>query len=190
MGRSLSSGVLTELDAVVKRVEVLVELEYNTTTFRAWSGSTTRTFMGNSFTGVGDLGTMGDIKESGDLTGASAEFALNGASPALVTLALTEARLGKTAKAWLALFDAADNLIDGDSGLIPIYDGDMEVPVVEKGPERSIITQRAVSDFKAVRRTIVRRYTDQDQQIDFPGDVGLEFISTLRDAAFTIKTSA
>lgn len=188
MGRSLTAGVATELEKRVKRVEILVELEYDTITFRAWSGVIDRTFFGNTYQGVGDLGEMGDIRESTELRGARAEFGLNGASPALVSLALNDARFGKSAKAWVGLFDANDNLIDGDAGLIDIYDGDMEVPVVEKRPDTALITQRAVSDFEAVRNTIVRRFTDQDQKIDFTADVGLEFIATLRDASFTIKT--
>jgi len=57
----------------------------------------------------------------------------------------------------------------------------MDVANIQEGPETSIIQMNIESRLVQFDMPLNRMYTLEDQQIDFPNDVGFEFIPDLQD---------
>jgi hypothetical protein len=57
----------------------------------------------------------------------------------------------------------------------------MDTMRIEDSGDTASITVQAESRFIELERTHERRYTDQDQQQLYPGDLGLEYVAGLQD---------
>lgn len=62
-----------------------------------------------------------------------------------------------------------------------LFSGRMDLMNIDDGGETCIISISAESRLIDLDRTRERRYTSEDQKIDFPNDKGLEFVADLQD---------
>lgn len=104
-------------------------------------------------------------------------------------LADTEAALGeyiKTTAAAVALPDATTTyeVID-KNGIVAdpylAFVGRLDVPVIDDAGASCVISMQYESRLIDLQRTRERRWTHEDQQIDFPGDLGFEYVTSLPD---------
>ena len=126
-----------------------------------------------TFLGVGVLGTISGVEESGDLKSRAIQLSLRGVPRDLVVVSLTEHYHGRAARLWVGLLDENHALIDTPALL---FGGLMDTMDTEMGKE-SKITMTVLDRFSRWDTASDIRYTDEQQQARFPGDKGLEFIS-------------
>lgn len=172
--RDLTSGMQLEVLEGTVRPAWLVRMVFDSGTLYVWSGEGDLEWGGNTYTGVGHLGSISDIVETSELRAEGIALTLTGIPSANIGLALADARQGKEVDVWFALLGA---------DLVPVEDpflafsGFTDVPTIEDGPEYSTITFTCESRLIDLERPRHRRYTNEDQQSDYPGDRGFEHVA-------------
>ena len=168
MARDLTAGVITQLQAASVEVGVLFEGEFASGWVRLWSG-------------VGTLLGISGIDETNEIRASGLTVSLSGVPSDLLSAALGDARSGKTGRVYLAFFSGGSIVAD------PIlqFEGRLDVPAIEDGPDTATISISYESELIDLERARERRYTPEDQAIDFPGDLGFDYVAALQDAQIT-----
>ena len=181
MARDLTAGVITQLQAASVEVGVLFEGEFESGWVRLWSGVGTLSWDSKSWSGVGTLLGISGIDETNEIRASGLTVSLSGVPSDLLSAALGDARSGKTGRVYLAFFSSGSIVAD------PIlqFEGRLDVPAIEDGPETATISISYESELIDLERARERRYTPEDQAIDFPGDLGFDYVAALQDAQIT-----
>lgn len=179
-GRTLSADMVTEVSATQLAPILLAKLQFSTPVY-LWSGYGQLGFGGVTYLGIGTFGTISPVEETTDLAARGISMRLSGVPTANVGLALTENYQGRACTIlFAALSPTAGALI---SSPITVFQGKMDVMQISDDGQSAEITMTAESrlmDFKRVREL---RYTDEEQQNLFAGDVGLEFVNDIQEKA-------
>lgn len=178
MTRSLSSGMQAVTTADVVRPIILVEAEFDSATTRMWSGTGDLSWNSETWTGTGQLLRVDAVEESIEMRAVGTTVTLSGIPSELISLALQEDYQGRTLTIYLGAFDDDNNVITSP---VTIFSGRMDVMSISEDGQTSTIevtVENRLIDFERARE---RRYTSEDQKIDFPNDKGFEFVSTIQD---------
>lgn len=181
MARDLTASVITQLQAASVEVGVLFEGEFASGWVRLWSGVGTLSWDGKSWSGVGTLLGISGIDETNEIRASGLTVSLSGVPSDLLSAALGDARSGKTGRVYLAFFSGGSIVAD------PIlqFEGRLDVPAIEDGPDTATISISYESELIDLERARERRYTPEDQAIDYPGDLGFAYVAALQDAQIT-----
>ena len=182
MARALTAGMLAAMATGVLRPLILYEGEFSGGTVRLFSGYGTLDWNGNTFTGSGQMLNITAIQEVSGLQAINFTVSLNGELPSLIALALGQVRRGKSGSVWLGLLDDSNALI-ADPFLC--FKGRADRPDIVPDPAHTVISVAYESRLIDASRRRERRYTSEDQQIDYPDDKGFDFVPALQDAQFT-----
>ncbi len=177
MARDLTAGVITELSASRVRPILFVEVEFSSGFVRFWSGIGDFTWDSKLWTGAGNLLSVTPAGETTTVRANGITMSLSGINPAVLSAVLANAQQGKPATCWLGFLDASDEIV-ADPYLF--FKGRVDVPEIEEGPETATVTITAESQLIELRKVRPRRYTGQDQKIDYPTDLGFDFIPHLK----------
>jgi hypothetical protein len=178
MARNLTGAMATAAAAGTVRPAVFYEGEYTTGTLRLWSGVGSIEWNGQTWTGAGQMLGIAPIEELSDVRAAAFHVSLSGEASAILSANLGAARNGLPGKVWLGFFDDAGALI-ADPFLA--FQGRFDVPDIIDEGERATIQARYESRLIDLDRPRSRRYTDEDQKLDFPNDRGFEYVPKLQD---------
>lgn len=179
MSRGLSTANESAAGARVVRPVLLARLAYDSAAVRVasapfpvsfdWAGTGAEIF-----TGVGDFGGISVIEEGADLQSYGINLQLSGVSQAHLALALGEIYRGRDARVWLGFLDESHALIDDP---FVIFRGRMDTQVIDMA--EGTITLSVTSRLQDWDRERIRRLTDEDQQSEYPGDKGLQFVAQM-----------
>ena len=183
MSRSLSAEMLAVATADIVRPIYLVKAEFDSTppedrNLYLWSGFGDLTFNGKNYLGVGNLLSISAVDESTDLTATGASIVLSGIQSPLLAIARDEDYQGRPITIYLGALDDTGDLIASPTVL---FSGFMDVMTIAETGETSTISVTAENKLIAFDRSYVRRYTAEDQKIDYPNDMGFEFVAKIAD---------
>jgi len=179
MSRTLSLAVAAACAAQQVAPAYLVELVFDSAPLRLWSGRGNITWSGKTFVGTGTLGGISEIEETAKIAANGIELSLSGIPSASISLALTEPYRGRRAYVWLAFFNITTGTMIANP--VPVFAGRMDTMRVKDSGETSTIALSCESKLIDLERPRERRYTHEDQQDLFPGDLGLEFVAGLQE---------
>ena len=180
--RALSSGYQAEVGRSTIYPVLFVELEFDDEFVRMWSGMGHLNWDGKAWTGVGTLLGIDPIQETNELQAVGTQVSLSGVESANLGLALTKDYQGRPARIWLGFFDG-NGAVMADPYLL--FEGKMDqMPIDEQGGT-STISVTVESHLRDLQRSRVRRFTNEDQQQEFPGDKGLEFVAGIQNQPIT-----
>lgn len=182
MSRALTAGMLAAMATGDLRPLILYEGEFSGGTVRLFTGYGSLDWNGYTWTGSGQMLDITAIQEVSDLQAVNFTVSLNGELPSLIALALGQVRRGKSGSVWLGLLDASNALI-ADPFLC--FKGRADRPDIVPDPTHTIISVAYESRLIDAARRRERRYTSEDQQIDYPGDLGFDYVPSLQDTQFT-----
>lgn len=151
---------------------VMAELLPESGPIRVHSGVGDLVYNGNTFLGAGEFGRISDLQESTETDAQGMVMELSGVNPALVSSSLNDEFQGRKARIWIAVLDA-DHQVVGDP--IGPWTFIMDAPDSEVG-ETAVLRLGLENRMADWRRPRVRRYTDADQQQEYPGDRFFEFV--------------
>jgi hypothetical protein len=177
--RDLISALATGIVANVVRPAMLFEGDFQGGFVRVWSGIGDLSWNGYTWTGVGALGGISDIEETDEVKAAGITVALSGIAPEMIALALNSVRQNKEGRLYLALFDGETANLLADPYLC--FEGRLDVAEIDEGPESATVSIKYENRLIDLERSRERRYTHEDQQLDYPGDRGFEYIASLQD---------
>ena len=183
MSRALSAEMLAVATADIVRPIYLVKAEFDSTppedrNLYLWSGFGDLTFNGKNYLGVGNLLSISAVDESTDLTATGASIVLSGIQSPLLAIARDEDYQGRPITIYLGALDDTGDLIASPTVL---FSGFMDVMTISEAGETSTISVTAENKLIAFDRSYVRRYTAEDQKIDYPNDMGFEFVAKIAD---------
>lgn len=178
MARDLTAGMQSEVQAQSLRPVIFYEGEFASGTLRLWTGIGTFSWNGQSWTGAGNLLAISPVVETPDVRAVPMKAQLSGMPPSLVALAYGQTRQGKPGRVWFGAMDAAGTIVP-DPYLA--FVGRLDVTEDEDDDESAMITISYENRLIDLERPRVRRWTHEDQQIDHPGDLGLQYAASLAD---------
>ena len=182
MSRTLTTAFKNAIVDQVVRPLLACELEFSTGTLRFWNGygDLTMTAGGssNTFTGLGDLMNVSAISESDQIEAIGASLSLTGIKSSLISAALSANYTNRNASIFLGLFDTSKSVI---ADVYTLFKGKMDIMKIDEGPESATIVLNLENRLIALDRARNRRYTHEDQQLSFSGDLGFEFVPDLQD---------
>lgn len=189
MPRSLSPSVLAQVLSNQLQPALFVRIAFLTETVYIWSGlgsisvpgpayDPTNSFpYGAGFTGIGWMGQIRAIPQVSDIIASNVTLELSGIPVELVTDAINSVRQNSIATIWLGLMNGTD--VIGDP--VQLFQGSLDVPTITEGATTCNISITCENPLIDLGRAPSRRYTDVDQQIDFPGDTGFFQVQLLQD---------
>ncbi len=176
--RNLTSGIKTEITAKRFRPVVFFKFAFDGGDLNLWTGIGPISWNGDTWEGSGDLLSVSPVRETQKTKAVGVEFSLTGIKTSIVSLALSEDYQGRVAQMWLAMLDTSQNVI---SDPYLNFKGRMDVMTIEDSGDTATISLTAESVLVDLQKPKERRYTDEDQQNEFPGDKGFEFVPGLQE---------
>lgn len=199
MPRTLSPEAITALSSGSPRFVVLVRIETPGLTLRMTSDTGPVTFAGEVYN-PGTLGGIGAVREGSDMAETTIGIDFSGVDLPTLAVAASPEFINSPVSVWLlagggitpATFraDATDITVDtailtademGDFfyGSMLLFSGfTAGAPNISYGQESRVVVQ-CKGKFAALDRPRTERYADQDQQRKYPGDLGMQYASTV-----------
>lgn len=203
MARNVSTQLQQAASASVVFPIIFVEAEFDSSTVRMWSGIGDLSWDAKTWTGGGSLLNVSSIEESTEVKAVGTRVSLSGIPSELLSLALQEDYQGRNLKVYLGAFtDENTFLLNQDGSImlkedggkiiavdeqdiiaepIIIFSGRMDIMTINEGGDTSTVEVTVENRLIDFERTRERRYTSEDQKIDYPNDKGFEFVTSIQD---------
>lgn len=178
MSRNLAAANITQSQADHLVPILFGALEFDEGTEYLHTGIGQITWGGNDWTGVGALGSVEPIEESAVLSPFAVRLTISGLATTFVTRTQNSDIYGRPMKVYVGFLSDGDLVADPDI----IWTGAMDTLTIKLGNENFIALQ-AESELKFFESTNGVRFTDEDQQLRFPGDLGFEYLDDMQEAS-------
>lgn len=180
MTRTLPAGLATAQALPEVLPVFLVELDWPSGTVYAWNGYHVLNWNGIDWQPTGHLGGIAEIKESADNAANGVQLSLSGIPAAAVSQALENDSQGQPARIYKGVLSSTGFSIDP----YLIFDGLIDYPSIVRNGDTATITVNCEKELYDDRSS-VRRWNHEDQQIDFPGDLGFQYVTSIANKTFT-----
>lgn len=182
--RDLNPVFLTAMQEPRINLAFFVQFDFYESTLRFWTGIGDKTFLGETWLGVGDLGRIESRSQSRELVSHGFRLSLSGVSAAVISQLLqTRGKgRGRPFSIYLALMDDDFDEVLSDSSDEAYYhlsSGFIDESRVLDSADIAEIEINVEDELVRLFRPNEVRYTNQDQQRIFPGDVFFEFVERL-----------
>lgn len=174
--RTLTTAVSDALASENVIPVLFVEMDFASGFLRVHSAVGTYVVEGNNYTGVGTLGQVETIEESTELQAYGLRLGLAGIPNTLIGTALTENYQGRAVRVLVGALDANHVLLASPA---LVFAGRMDNMQITLGPETASISLNAENRLIDWDRARIRRYNNVDQQAEYPGDFGFEFVEQM-----------
>jgi hypothetical protein len=205
MARGLPSDVIDVIGNDHVRVFLAVDVLLDSPNdLHFWTGSYPLEYDGYTYTGASWMLQISDIQEGSDISAKGATMSLTGLPSSLVDLALDEPYQGRLARIHIGFLNdpveagstlkinATDYLlIDATSKLgiasnfpttmYTLFSGYIDQMTIDQGPESCTISLAVENKLIDLERPRIRRYTDENHQLRYPGDLAFEFVTRLQN---------
>jgi hypothetical protein len=178
MSRDLDALLAAEVAGNYVRPAFFVHCNFDSGALNLWTGMGSIIVGGRTYTGVGTLLDISGIEESTDLSAKGIKVTLSGVLSSLVLIARDEDYQGRALEVLFGAINSTGSLV---SDPFIMFSGFMDTMTINDGGETATITLTVENRLIEFDRTSVRRYTSEDQQIEYPGDLGLEFVADLEE---------
>ena len=182
MARALTAAMLAAIATGVVRPLLFYEGVFSGGTVNLFTGHGTISWDSKTWTGAGQMLNITAIQEVTGLQAVNFTVSLNGELSSLVAIALGQVRRGMAGSVWLGLLNDSNALI-ADPFLC--FKGRSDKPDIIPDPTHTVISVAYESRLIDASRRRERRYTSEDQQIDYPADLGFDYVPSLQDKQLT-----
>ena len=204
MSRDIPVGFSDAVEAPTVDVFFAIELFFDTSTLRFWSGLGEVVLDGETYVGSGQMIQISSVDETLDVSAKGATLTLSGLPSDLLSLAIQEPYQGRKCKIYFGIRDNKAQFLQQedddyiltetgayiDTSVIPvnvmaeIFTGYIDQMNIDEGAESSSIAVYVESRLIDLQRPRERRYTSESQKSRFPNDRGFEFVEDLQAKKF------
>jgi len=204
MSRDIPVGFSDAVEAPTVDVFFAIELFFDTSTLRFWSGLGEVILDGETYVGSGQMIQISSVDETLDVSAKGATLTLSGLPSDLLSLAIQEPYQGRKCKIYFGIRDNKAQLLQQedddyiltetgayiDTSVPPvnvmaeIFTGYIDQMNIDEGAESSSIAVYVESRLIDLQRPRERRYTSESQKSRFPNDRGFEFVEDLQAKKF------
>lgn len=178
MSRPLTVAMALEIQKRLLRPITLVDCEFSTGHIYVWSGIGSIPWNSQTWVGLGKFGGISPLPETTEVRADGVQLSLSGIPSDLVTHALEEIRQGKACLVYFGCLDESGNVI---ADPFKAFAGRTDTANIDEGGDTSTIVINVENSLIDLSKPHERRYTHDDQQIDFPGDLGFQFVPSLQE---------
>jgi hypothetical protein len=175
---NVTPAVLAQLISQSVRPAIFVQASFQNDTIYVWTGFGNIYWNGHTWIGIGTLGGISTIEEGATISARGITLSLSGIDPTLLTSIMGEFQQGQPVTVYLGFFDASNNLI---ADPLVSWAGRMDQPTIEMDGSTATIAITCENRLVEMNVAVDRRLTNEDQQLDHPGDRGLEFTAGIID---------
>ena len=199
MSRVLSPNTVTNINADVVKPFFAVELKFDGTVIRLWTGVGTLVLPdGTNWIGTGAFLNISSIEETSEMAVKGAIVTLSGIPSEVISLALQQPYQGRVANiyfgtltddgflerqedTYILLQDGSRILLQlGEAGFNELFSGYMDQMNIEDGPETSTIELSIENKLIDLERPRIARFTSAYQESVYAGDVSLRFLESMQ----------
>ena len=177
--RTISAALLTALSAERVFPMILAEGIFDSGALRVWNGTGSLDALGETWVGTGLMLSISPIEETAELRAAGVNIGLSGIPSALVSIALAEDYQGRPARIYIGAFDDSTGAVIVDP--IKVFEGRIDTMPIQDSGETATIIITVESRLIRLESASRRRFTVQDQKIEFPNDKGLNHVAAIQD---------
>ncbi len=178
MARDITTAMQTEVQAGAIQPFLLFEAFFDDETVRAWTGYGDLVWDGDTYAGTGTFLNVSEIEETTETKASGITVVLSGIPSELLSLALNGEYQGRILNVYLGAFNSSNAII---SDPILLFKGRMDLMDIQDGSETGSITLNVESRLIDLERARNRRYTAEDQKIDYPNDKGLDHVVSIQE---------
>ena len=178
MSRTLTSAMQAVATSEVVRPIVLVQCDFDSGALNLWNGIGNLTVSSVDYVGAGTLLSISTMKESADLAANGMTVTLSGITEPLISKARDEDYQGRELKVLLGAMDSTNSII---ASPVILFSGFMDTMTIQDSAETATISVSVENRLIEFQRNRIRRYTSEDQKIDYPTDKGLEFVAEISE---------
>lgn len=176
--RQLTAEFLEALNQPVVRRAILAYIDHPDGEIYAWDGIGDLEYNGNTYQGVGAVGTLTGAQSRSEIRIGEAKMILSNV-PHEGVVGLTNEVRGRTAKAWLALMSKDERVIPDPSLIFQMEMDYQTITLDERGMHT--ITINGVLGFWAMDRASNIAWSREEQIKTYPTDVGFDLMHELED---------
>ena len=177
--RTISASLKTALQADRVYPLILAEMLFDSGALRLWNGEGDLTALGQTWTVAGLMLSISPMEETAEIRATGVNIALSGIPSAIVSIALAEDYQGRVASVYVGAFDASTGNVVTDP--IKGFVGNIDTMPIEENGETATIMVAVESRLIRLEDAARRRYTAQDQKVEFPNDTGLDHVASIQD---------
>lgn len=174
MTRSLTTSVSTAIGQEVVEPFFAVDFDFASGPLYLWSGYGDLVIGSKTYLGAGQLMNISTVEETTEIEAKGATITLSGIPSSFLSLALDEQYQGRECRIYLGIMSSPSDYME-------IFTGELDQMNIAEDASTSTIAVTAENVLIKLERPVVRRFTNQDQQSRYPGDLGLEFVASLQD---------
>ncbi len=181
MSRSIGSSFSTQLSSGQLRPFYAVKMEFTSGNLLLSTTYADLTIDSETYIGSGNILNISPITETADTRATGVEIILNGLDSSILSAGLNDDAQGMAVKIYFGVLTTstnADAIVDTP---YQIFSGFIDSMILEEGGEQSTLKFTVENKLVTLEIPVDRRYTDQDQQNLYTGDVGCEFVTSLQD---------
>ena len=182
MSRDLTANVQSAIEATQVTPFLLFEGLFASGYVRVWPGYGDLVWNSETWTGVGTLGGVSAIQETSEIQANGISVTLTGIPSELISLVLDDAEQGKSGKVYIGFFDSSNQII---ANPYMVFEGKLDIPSIQEEGELSTITITYESRLINLQRPRETRYTNEEQQREYAGDLGCEFVPAMKEITLT-----
>lgn len=177
----ITAETAAALAGSVVRMATLVEMQFASRTMRVWNGAGRVRIAGETWDGLGALGSIDGLKQTRSAVSDRVTLKLSGISQEILASARANVAdvEGRPCFIWGQLFDAGWQPV---GGRLPLFWGSMQRIWIERTESRDtsggtrIASLEVENAFAARSRPANGRWTDADQQARYPGDTFFRYV--------------
>lgn len=153
------------------------ELDFKDGMVRAHTGTGTLVINGETFGGVGTLGSVSAARETNDASGPlSIDLVLSGLDADIVKDTMVDRCRGRPGRVYIVVMDR-----DGNQAADILFSGRMDAAKFTFDKDDSSITVPLVDRMAEWDRRNVKRWTDENHQLRHPGDRFFKAVSQVSE---------
>jgi hypothetical protein len=178
--------MITALSASTVAPAIFVRIAFSDEVMNIWSGIGSIAWNGETWLGVGTLMAISTPEDSSQLEAKGITLSFAGIDATLLPQALNNITLGTPVTVYLGLYDDIGALIDGP---VIAWSGRMDQPTFDVSATEVTLAINCENKLLDMNVPVDRRYTNQDLQMEHPGDLGLMFVDGLQECTIYWGTS-
>lgn len=173
--RELTSDFHSASISPVKNIAGFVQMDFGSESIYLTNAAYDITWNGQNWRGVAQMGQVESVEEVIGVSAKALRFTISGVDTTKLGMAMTENFRNLPAKFWLGLIEPGTGIIPDP---VQVFIGRMSEMIVQRGNIASI-SVTVESAMAAWGRPNTRRFSDADQQSEYPGDLGLQYVAEI-----------
>lgn len=177
MPRTLTTAMKTAIAANCIFPAIFLDATFRTGPVYLWTGIGSITWNSHTYLGLGTLGGITPIEEGSTVSARNVTLTLSGIDPTWLSHVLTEFQINSPVIIRLGLFSGGSLVTDP----VIAWAGKMDQPSIDVSAETAILSISCENRMLGLNQSNVRRYTNDDQQLDHPGDTAFAGVMGIQE---------